>query len=109
MIDYFIRQVPLPRTVEGVTLPNDDGSFDIYINSTLSPEKQDEALKHELRHLKSEHFYLELPIELMERQADGEALNPVLHPPENHIPCFHSEAHLSAWLETVLTQYHIKL
>ena len=28
MIDYFIRQVPLPRTVEGVTLPNDDGSFE---------------------------------------------------------------------------------
>ena len=27
---------PLPRAVEGVSVPNDDGSFDIYINSRLS-------------------------------------------------------------------------
>ena len=26
--DYFVRTAELPRTVNGVTLPNDDGTFD---------------------------------------------------------------------------------
>ena len=58
MIDYYVRPIPLPRRVEGVSIPNDDGSFDIYINSNLPPELQQKTLEHELRHLKAEHFYL---------------------------------------------------
>ena len=61
-----------------MTLPNDDGSFDIYINSRLSPLRQQETLEHELRHIRHEHFYLDMDIARMERQADGEALNAVL-------------------------------
>ena len=52
MLDYYVRYIALPRTVEGVSIPNDDGTFDIYINSTLPPAKQDAVLQHELRHLK---------------------------------------------------------
>ena len=40
MTDTYVRLVSLPTRVEGVTLPNDDGSFDIYINSRLSPARQ---------------------------------------------------------------------
>lgn len=36
MLEYYVRLVSLPRAVEGVSVPNDDGSFDIYINSRLS-------------------------------------------------------------------------
>ena len=109
MIDYYVRYVSLPRKVEGATVPNDDGSFDIYINSQLSPEKRAQVLRHELRHLKAEHFYLDMPISSMERQAEGESVNVILHPPENSIPCFHSEEHLAAWLDTVCKQYHLNL
>lgn len=68
MLEYYVRLVSLPRAVEGVSVPNDDGSFDIYINSRLSPQQREETLEHELRHLKQEHFYLDLPLSRMERQ-----------------------------------------
>ena len=80
MTDYFVRLIELPIKVEGVTVPNSDGSFSVYINALLSEVKRGEVLRHELRHIASEHFYTEMPLEYMERQACGEALNVVLHP-----------------------------
>lgn len=109
MIDYYVRHVSLPRRVEGVSVPNDDGSFDIYINSALSPQRRQEVLEHELRHLKAEHFYLDMPISRMERQAEGEERNAVLHPPEGKIACFRSEDALSRWLDSICRQNHIRL
>ena len=109
MTDAYVRLVPLPVKVEGVTLPNEDGSFDVYINSRLSPARQQETLEHELRHIRQEHFYLDLPIERMERQADGEALNVVLHPPAGMLPCFHSEASLAHWMGTLCEQLGVEL
>ncbi len=109
MIDYYVRRVSLPRAVEGVSLPNDDGSFDIYINSALSPQKAEAVLRHELRHLQAEHFYVDMPIERMEKQAEGEELNAVLHPPEGMLPCFNSELHLEHWINTLCRQYNIEL
>ena len=52
--DYFVRLVELPLTVEGCTVPNDDGSFDIYINSLLSGERQRAKLEHELNQRQEE-------------------------------------------------------
>lgn len=109
MLEYYVRLVSLPRAVEGVSVPNDDGSFDIYINSRLSPQQREETLEHELRHLKQEHFYLDLPLSRMERQADGEPLNVVLHPTQGKVPCFYSESALAHWLRTVSAQQHVKL
>ncbi len=109
MTDYYVRLVELPRTVEGVTVPNNDGSFDIYINSLLPPQRRQEVLEHELGHIRGEHFYLDMPISLMERQADGEHVNVVLHPPEGFIPCFGSEAALSRWLQNLCAQQHLDL
>ena len=107
MTDYFMRLVELPATVEGVTVPNDDGSFDIYINSRLPEARRKSVLAHELRHIELEHFSLELPAELMERQADGENINVVLHPPAGMIPCFSSPDAFSHWFSTLCAQRHI--
>ena len=109
MTDTYVRFVSLPARVEGVTLPNDDGSFDIYINDRLSPARQQETLEHEMRHIRGEHFYLDMPVSRMERQADGEALNVVLHPPEGMIPCFRSEEALGSWLSALCTQLGLDL
>jgi len=109
MTDTHVRLIPLPVKVEGVTLPNDDGSFDIYINSRLSPARQQATLEHELRHIRHEHFYLDMPISRMERQADGEALNAVLHPPAGKLPCFASEAALARWLDALCQQLGVDL
>ena len=54
MIDYYLRLVDLPRSVEGVSVPNNDGSFDIYINALLSPARRQEILEHELNHIRQD-------------------------------------------------------
>ena len=66
---FFVRLVSLPPAVEGVTVPNDDGTFDVYINSKLSLEKQGQVLMHELEHIKKDHFYNEDPVWINEAEA----------------------------------------
>ena len=104
MTDYFVRLIRLPVKVEGVTVPNSDGTFSIYINSLLSQEKQNEVLEHELRHIRAEHFYVDMSVAHMERQAGGEALNVALHPPEGKIAHFHSEKALADYIKRLANQ-----
>lgn len=109
MIDYYVRLVSLPTRVEGVTVPNADGSFSVYINSALSEEKRADVLSHELRHIREEHFYLDMPVERMERQACGETLNPALHPPAGQIALFKSEKALAAYVRRLKLQSETRL
>lgn len=53
----YVRFAPLPINVEGVTLPNDNGTYDVYINSNLSEEHQLSVLRHELKHINLNHMY----------------------------------------------------
>ena len=55
--EYYVRLVALPPQIEGVSIPNNDGSFDIYINNVLSPSRRDKTLRHELNHIIDDHFY----------------------------------------------------
>jgi len=57
LCDIYIRYVSLPYYIDGVTLPNDDATFDVYINLQLCEEKQKETLQHELNHIRKNHFY----------------------------------------------------
>jgi len=65
----FVRMIPLPIAVRAVTLPNDDGTFDIYINENLPEELQHRALTHELEHIRRDHFYNDDPVWLNEQEA----------------------------------------
>jgi len=65
----FVRTVALPRGVRAVVLPNDDGTFDIYINARLPEELQRAALQHELKHIRKDHFYNDDPVWLNEKEA----------------------------------------
>ena len=67
--NIFVRLVSLPVSVRAVTLPNDDYTFDIYINSNLPQELQQKALEHELKHIRKDHFYNDDPIWLNEKEA----------------------------------------
>lgn len=104
MADYALRFIELPIRVEGVTLPNSEGGFDIYINSLLPEEKRRQVLEHELRHIEAEHFYLEMSVEQMERQAAGEPLALALRPPPGHLAHFADEAALAAYVKRLLRQ-----
>ena len=99
MNDYYVRVIGLPRTVDGVTVPNGDGSFSIYINARLSERQQRETLEHELRHVERDHFYTDRDLRLVEQEAEHGSVNVVLRPPEGRLPCFPSEAALADWLK----------
>lgn len=68
--DINVRYVILPQTVEGVSIPNTDGTFDIYINDLFCDEKKKAILQHEVEHLHKDHFYIELPIGAIEAEAE---------------------------------------
>lgn len=65
----FVRMIPLPDTVPAVTIPNDDSTFDVYINANLPEEYQNRALEHELEHIRRDHFYNDDPVWLNEQEA----------------------------------------
>lgn len=67
--NIFVRLVSFPKTIRAVTLPNDDGTFDIYINSDLPKELQHKALIHELEHIRRDHFYNDDPVWINEQDA----------------------------------------
>lgn len=67
--NIFVRSVRLPETIKAAVLPNDDGTFDIYINSILPEEVQQRALAHELEHIRRDHFYNDDPVWLNEQEA----------------------------------------
>lgn len=69
--DYYVRLVDFSARVEGVTVPNSDGSFDIYLSRHLSEERRRECLEHELRHIRRDHFYSDRPVEELESEAQG--------------------------------------
>ncbi|MBQ2230814.1 MAG: hypothetical protein II425_03255 [Oscillospiraceae bacterium] len=69
--DYFVRLVELPPTIDGTVVPNDDGSFDIYINSRSPEEKRRAWLEHELEHIRRDHFYRDEPVAALEAEAGG--------------------------------------
>lgn len=76
--DFFVRLIQLPPRVRGVTVPNDDGTFSIYINSSLDYFMQRDAYDHEVRHVVLNHFYEERPIEDIESEAKGYSLAEVV-------------------------------
>lgn len=100
--DYYVRYVALPHTVEGLTVPNSDGSFDIYVNSELSDEVQKETLAHELRHIRKDHFYNDVaPLSHLEAEANNKPVPPVKEPPRQkvrEIPVFSSPEELGRWI-----------
>ena len=69
--DYYVRLVELPPAIDGTVVPNDDGSFDIYLNSRNPEEKRRIWLEHELEHIRLDHFYREEPVAQLEAEAGG--------------------------------------
>jgi predicted metal-dependent peptidase len=70
--ECYIRRIDFPnRSVEAAAFVNDDGTFDIYINTLYPLSVQEAALHHELEHIRLNHFYSDKPIRQKEREADG--------------------------------------
>ena len=72
-VDYFLRFVRFPnRANRGAVFPNDDGTYDVYINTLYHPDREwvRRVLRHEIMHIICGHFeVLDQPIEEIEREA----------------------------------------
>lgn len=57
MIDYQVQLISFPNSkVKEAVTSNEDGSFTIFIESTLSHEQQQEAFLHAIKHIMGEDF-----------------------------------------------------
>lgn len=101
--DHFVRVIQLPAAVRGVTVPNDDGTFSVYINAIYDTETQRATLEHELEHLARDHFYTSEPVARQEAEASGK---PVFAPAPGSrerrcIRLYKSPAALEAYLRSI--------
>lgn len=71
MSDIIIRLTMLPAKVNGVTVVDDNGDYNIYINSNLSGEALRRACKHELSHVAKNHHYEDGIIAVFEKEAQS--------------------------------------
>lgn len=58
-VDYFLRFVRFPnRANAGAVIPNDDGTYDIYINTRYWPDEAwvRRVVSHEINHILLGHF-----------------------------------------------------
>ena len=56
MNNIVCRIVELPLRVNAVTVVDECGDFNVYVNSRLSEDERQRAFRHELRHVKMRHF-----------------------------------------------------
>jgi hypothetical protein len=68
-MDNIVRCIKLPYRVKGMTVSDEHGNNNIYINKNLSYEMQIEALKHELEHIKNNDFCSYSPVEVLESRV----------------------------------------
>ena len=71
MEEIIVRVINLPAAVRGVTVIDEDGNYNIYINAKLSPDEQKKAIDHEKRHIDHYDFDSFEDIEDIEKRAEG--------------------------------------
>lgn len=70
MNDIIVRVRDFPCGINGVTVVDENGDYNIYINAKLSDAEQQRAYLHEIYHIKKDHFYSDRNVEIIEREAD---------------------------------------
>lgn len=70
----IIRKIDLPTDVPGITVLDDNGDYNIYLNDRLSCDAQANAFRHEVEHIRQGHFYTYEDIGVLEEQAEYEVI-----------------------------------
>lgn len=65
--DIFVRLYTLPPGINGLTILDSDGNYNVYINSQLPQHKHAEVYRHELKHIQNNDFYNTKPIRDVEK------------------------------------------
>lgn len=65
-MEIIVRLLSLPPSTRGVTVPDQDGNYNIYINQNLTYEMQLTTYLHELEHIKNNDFQSDKPVAQIE-------------------------------------------
>ena len=68
-VDYQVRLIEFHGPVKEAVVPNEDGSYTILIESTLSQEQQQQKFLHAMDHICNNDFEKECSVNLLERAA----------------------------------------
>ena len=64
--DYYIRVIKLPEGIKAMIIPNDDGTFSMYLDSRRTWEQWLDDWEHEIWHILRNDFYNSQPIWVVE-------------------------------------------
>ena len=64
--DYFIRLVDLPAGVSGIVSPNEDGTYNIYLDARKGRFDRIDDYTHECIHILRDDFGNDLPLNVIE-------------------------------------------
>lgn len=70
MDDIVCRTIELPSRVNAVTVVDENGDFNVYVNARLSYQEQRKAYKHECRHIRRQHFHSQKSVDICEQEAN---------------------------------------
>lgn len=68
----IIRKIDLPTEVSGITVLDENGDYNVYLNDKLSYDAQADAFRHEVEHIRQGHFHRLEDIMTLEEQAEYE-------------------------------------
>lgn len=68
-MDTYIRYIKLPVSVRGLTIPDENGNYNIYINKYLSQEMQQKTYFHEITHIENNDFEIQIPVKIIENRV----------------------------------------
>ena len=71
MNHFICRLIDLPSKINAVTVVDENGDYNIYINAKLSHEAQKASFQHECRHINKNHFYSDKSVRECETEADA--------------------------------------
>lgn len=71
--NYKVYYLDFPEDVRGCVRLLDDGSYIIGINKALSDQDKEKTLRHELAHIRLDHFHDPRPIWEIEAEAEEAA------------------------------------
>lgn len=69
--DAIVRLIDLPPGIGGSVMEDEDGTYNIYINSRHGYFAQFDDLDHELAHIENDDLHNDDPIDVIEARADA--------------------------------------
>ncbi len=73
MKTVLVRYINLPGTVNAVTVVDENGDYNVYINERLSYYEKFRALDHEVYHIKHDHLDSKKSLRICEEEANDSA------------------------------------